>query len=82
MSFKTNKFYARYIKIITFLKTAWADWDHDSYEENAFIEKKKQIDPKKYFKYYHFVVSNSWMLKFTIVDLVSFTLANLLMIDS
>ena len=41
MSFKTNKFYARYIEIITFLKTAWADWDHDSYEENAFIEKKK-----------------------------------------
>lgn len=40
MSFKTNKFYARYIEIITFLKTAWADWDHDSYEENAFIEKK------------------------------------------
>lgn len=40
MSFKTNKFYARYIEIITFLKTAWADWDHDSYEENAFIGKK------------------------------------------
>lgn len=40
MNFKTNKFYARYIEIITFLKTAWADWDHDSYEENAFIEKK------------------------------------------
>ena len=42
MSFKTNKFYAWYIEIITFLKTAWADWDHDSYEENAFIEKKKK----------------------------------------
>ena len=41
MSFKTNIFYAWYIEIITFLKTAWADWDHDSYEENAFIEKKK-----------------------------------------
>lgn len=40
MSFKTNIFYAWYIEIITFLKTAWADWDHDSYEENAFIEKK------------------------------------------
>lgn len=47
MSFKTNIFYAWYIEIITFLKTAWADWDHDSYEENAFIEKKKNINWSK-----------------------------------